>query len=131
MIKNNAGHIVNIASIAGHVVYPKRLVYCATKHAATAISKGLRMDLMGTNIRVSNISPGLTKTGFNAIRFGDSEKGEQSYEGVQYLLPEDVADAVFYAITRPPHVNIDEIVIMPQQQVAATVLNKGGKSHES
>ena len=122
MVDKNAGHIINIGSIAGHQTYPKGAVYCATKQAVNVLSQGLRMDLFGTNIRVSTVDPGAVETNFSAVRFkGDTERAAAVYEGTQPLQPEDVADAVFYCASRPPHVNISEVIIMPTAQAAATM----------
>ena len=122
MVKNNSGHVINIGSIAGHQVYPKGVVYCATKQAVNVISKGLRMDLLGTNIRVSSVDPGAVETNFSMVRFkGDIERANAVYAGMEPLQPDDVADAVIYCATRPPHVNISEIIIMPINQASATM----------
>lgn len=123
MIARNAGHIINIGSVAGHYVYPKGAVYCATKYAVNALSNGLRMDLFGTKIRVSSIDPGAVETNFSLVRFkGDAKRAAAVYEGMEPLTPKDVADAVLYCATRPPHVNISEIIIMPTDQAAATMV---------
>ena len=122
MIDKNAGHIINIGSIAGHEVYPKGAVYCATKQAVNALSNGLRMDLLGTKIRVSTVDPGAVETNFSAVRFkGDKKRASAVYEGMMPLQPDDVADAVAYCATRPPHVNISEVIIMPTAQASATM----------
>lgn len=123
MVTKNAGHIINIGSIAGHYVYPKGAVYCATKYAVNALSNGLRMDLFGTKIRVSTIDPGAVETNFSMVRFkGDTKRAAAVYEGMEALTPDDIADAVLYCATRPPHVNISEIIIMPTDQAAATMI---------
>lgn len=123
MIENNAGHIINIGSIAGHAVYPKGAVYCATKHAVNVLSTGLRMDLMGTNIRVSSVDPGAVETNFSHVRFkGDVERAAKVYEGFTPLAASDIADAVAYCATRPPHVNISEMIVMPTAQAAVTMI---------
>lgn len=123
MIEKNSGHVINIGSIAGHLVYPKGAVYCATKHAVGALSKGLRMDLLGTKIRVSTIDPGAVETNFSTVRFkGDSSRAAAVYEGMQPLQAEDIADAVLYCSTRPLHVNVNEIIIMPTDQASATMV---------
>jgi len=123
MIERNSGHIINIGSVAGHYVYPKGAVYCATKYAVNALTNGLRMDLFGKKIRVSTIDPGAVETNFSLIRFkGDSSSAAAVYEGMDPLSPEDVADAVLYCATRPPHVNISEVIIMPTDQAAATMV---------
>ncbi|MBI2521849.1 MAG: SDR family NAD(P)-dependent oxidoreductase [Bdellovibrio sp.] len=120
MIKTNNGHIVNIGSAAGRWAYGGGSVYCATKFAVRAISESLRIDLLGTNIRVSNIEPGMLETEFSLVRFGDSERAKKVYEGVSPLQPEDIADTILWALSRPPHVNIQEIVIFPTAQAAIT-----------
>src|SRR3990167_1906581 len=110
MVARKSGHIINLGSIASHQVYPKGAVYCATKHAVSALSLGLRMDLMGSNIRVSQVSPGAAETEFSLVRLkGDAARAKSVYEGYLPLQAEDVADAVLYAASCPPHVNISEI----------------------
>jgi len=117
MIERNSGHILNIASTAGHVVYPGGSVYCATKHAVKAIAKTLQLELMDYDIKVSSVDPGMVKTEFSNVRFkGDENKSEDVYKGFTPLSPEDVADAVSYCVTRPPHVMIGEIVILATAQ---------------
>jgi len=117
MIERNAGHIINVSSLAGQEVYPQGNIYCATKHAVTALSKGLRMDLLPYQIRVTNISPGLAETEFSVVRFkGDADKAKQVYAGYQPLSAQDIADVIFFAATRPPHVNLEEITILPTAQ---------------
>jgi len=117
MVARNAGHIINIGSIAGHEVYPRGNVYCASKHAVDAITKGLRIDLFDTPLRVTTIDPGLVETEFSIVRFhGDEEKAKQVYKGLTPLSPADVADAVLWAATRPPHVQIAEMIIFPTAQ---------------
>lgn len=118
MIERNSGHIINIGSIAGHRVYAKGAVYCATKHAIGALTQGLRHDLAGKKIRVSTVDPGATETNFSNIRFkGDKERAAAIYAEMQPLTANDIADAVLYCATRPSHVNISEVVIMPTDQV--------------
>lgn len=118
MIERNSGHIINIGSIAGHRVYAKGAVYCATKHAIGALTQGLRHDLAGKKIRVSTVDPGATETNFSNIRFkGDKERAAAVYAEMQPLTANDIADAVLYCATRPSHVNISEVVIMPTDQV--------------
>lgn len=117
MVARNSGHIINIGSIAGHEVYPRGNVYCASKHAVDAITKGLRIDLFDTPLRVTTIDPGLVETEFSAVRFrGNEEKAGQVYKGLTPLSPEDVADAVLWAATRPAHVQIAEMIIFPTAQ---------------
>lgn len=123
MIEKDSGHIINIGSIAGHHVYPKGAVYCATKYAVNALTNGLRMDLFGKKIRVSTIDPGAVETNFSLTRFkGDTKRAAAVYEGMDPLHPDDVADAVIYCATRPLHVNISEVIIMPTDQAAATMI---------
>jgi NADP-dependent 3-hydroxy acid dehydrogenase YdfG len=125
MSAKNSGHIVNITSIAGKEVYEKGNVYCATKSAVDAITKGMRIDLLNHNIKVTSIAPGMVETEFSLIRFkGDKDKADQVYKGLIPLSGEDVADAVYYAITRPPHVNINDMLLMPSAQANATYVNR-------
>ncbi len=117
MIKNKSGHIINVSSIAGQEVYPQGNLYCATKHAVTALSKGLRMDLLPYGIKVTNISPGLAETEFSMVRFkGNKEIAKKVYEGYEALKAEDIADVIYFAATRPAHVNLEEITILPTAQ---------------
>lgn len=126
MIKNKNGHIINVSSLAGQEVYPQGNLYCATKHAVTALSKGLRMDLLPHGIKVTNISPGLAETEFSIVRFkGDSEKAKNVYQGFNALKAEDIAEVIFFAATRPAHVNLEEITILPTAQSdSRTVIKK-------
>ena len=113
-----AGHVVNIGSVGGRWTLPGKVVYCATKFAVRAITDGLCMDLMGKKIRVTNIEPGMVKTEFNLMRMGgDEAKAEVLYEGFKPLQPEDIAEAVIWCLERPPHVNIQELVVFPTDQV--------------
>ncbi|MFH1196272.1 MAG: SDR family oxidoreductase [bacterium] len=126
MIERKSGHIINIGSLAGHEAYPKGSVYCSTKFAVNAITKSLRMDLIDKNIRVSTVDPGMVETDFSNIRFyGDEERAKQVYRGVKPLSADDIADAVMYCATRPPHVNINEMVIMPNVQANAFITYRG------
>lgn len=125
MVERNSGHVINIGSISGHQVYPKGAVYCATKHAVNALTQGLRMDLFNTKIRVSEVDPGMVETNFSAVRFkGDTQRAAAVYEGVEALTPDDVADAVLYCATRPPHINISEMIVMPTTQVSVSMTSK-------
>lgn len=119
MIKKNAGHIINIGSIAGRYCYPGGNVYSATKYAVKAINETLRIDLFGTAIRVSEIAPGAVETEFSEVRWNDKERAKKLYEGFNPLRAEDIADAVIYCATRPSHVNVSEMVIFPQAQASA------------
>ncbi|MFA7228600.1 MAG: SDR family NAD(P)-dependent oxidoreductase, partial [Melioribacteraceae bacterium] len=117
MVERKSGHIINIGSIAGQESYPKGAVYCASKHAVSAITKSLRMDVVDKNIRVSTIDPGLVETGFSKVRFyGDEVKAKNTYKGLTPLLAEDIADAVIYVATRKPHVNIAQMIVFPTAQ---------------
>ncbi len=118
MVKRNAGHVVNIGSVGGRWTLPGSVVYCATKVAVRAITDGLRMDLMGKKIRVTNIEPGMVRTEFSLVRAGgDEAKAEAVYEGFKPLQPEDIAEAVIWCLERPPHVNVQELVVFPTDQV--------------
>ncbi len=118
MIRKNQGHIINIGSIAGHDCYPAGNVYCATKHAVRAISQSLRLDLLGTALRVSEVDPGAVQTEFSVVRMKDKERAKKTYEGYEPLVGEDIADAVVYCATRPLHVNVAEMVVYPQAQAS-------------
>lgn len=125
MIANNAGHIVNLASIAGKEVYPGGNVYCATKHAVDALSKAMRTDMLKHNIKVTNIAPGMVETEFSIVRYkGDEEAARNVYKGMTPLTNEDIADTILFAITRPPHVCLNDIVIMPTAQANSRDVNK-------
>jgi len=125
MIERAKGHIINIGSIAGHEVYPGGNVYCATKFAVRALSKGLRLDLSGTPIRVSEVAPGMAETEFSLVRFhGDAERAAKVYQGLTPLAPDDVADAVVWCATRPLHVNVSEVVVMPTAQASTTLVSR-------
>ncbi len=125
MVKRNKGHVINIGSIAGHEAYANGTVYCATKFAVNAINTALKKDLLGTNIRVSSIDPGMVKTNFSEVRFkGDKARAEQVYAGMQALTPEDIADAVLYCATRPQHVNVSDMIVLATAQVSATVTHR-------
>lgn len=125
MMERKSGHIINIGSTAGKEVYPKGNVYCASKHAVDAINQGMRLDLNGKGIKVGAINPGLVQTEFSEVRFkGDSEKAEKVYQGYTPLKPEDVADIIWFAVTRPPHVNIADLTVMCLDQASSTIVNK-------
>ena len=125
MIQNNSGHIVNIGSIAGKEVYPNGNVYNATKHAVDALSQAMRIDLVNHGIKVTAIHPGMVETEFSLVRFKGNEKtAKDVYKGFDPLMAEDIADAIIFAITRPAHVNINDMLIMPTAQASATVINK-------
>lgn len=122
---NDNSQIINIASIAGKEVYPGGNVYCASKHAVDALSKAMRIDLVQYGIKVTNIAPGAAETEFSIVRFkGDETMADSVYEGYTPLYAEDIAETIFFAATRPPHVTLNDITIMPTSQASATVLNK-------
>lgn len=126
MIARGKGHIINIGSIAGHVTYPNGAVYCGAKAAVRAISEGLKMDLTGTPVRVSSVDPGLVETEFSLVRFkGDKERARKVYEGLIPLTGDDVAEAVVWCASRPPHVNVSEILILPTAQSSPTLVHRG------
>ncbi|MDR3199854.1 MAG: SDR family NAD(P)-dependent oxidoreductase [Spirochaetales bacterium] len=128
MIERNSGHVVNIGSLAGRIVYPSGNVYNATKFAVDALSQAMNLDLAGTNIRVSLIEPGIVKTNFSAVRFsGDESKAAAVYDGVRYLTGRDIADAVLYIVQAPDNVNIQNLLIMPVDQRNPYVLHREKK----
>ena len=125
MVERGKGHIINIGSTAGHQTYPGGNVYCATKAAVKSITEGLKQDLLGTPLRVSSVDPGLVETNFSNVRFhGDTERANQVYQGLTPLMPEDVADVVLFCATRPPHVNLMDIVMMPVDQAPLMLFNR-------
>ena len=122
---NTSSQIINIASIAGKEVYPGGNVYCASKHAVDALSKAMRIDLVQYGIKVTNIAPGAAETEFSIVRFkGDEAMADSVYDGYTPLYAQDIADTVYFAATRPPHVTLNDITIMPTAQASATVLHK-------
>jgi len=125
MVERNSGTVINIGSIAGHELYPKGNVYAATKHAVDALTRGLRLDLVETSVRVCTVDPGLVETEFSMVRFrGDAERAKKTYLGLQPLKPQDVADAVLYCATRPPHVQISEMILLPVHQVSPMLVHR-------
>jgi NADP-dependent 3-hydroxy acid dehydrogenase YdfG len=125
MIDRNNGFIVNIGSIAGKDVYPNGNVYCASKFAVNALNKSMRLDLNQHKIRVAGIHPGLVETEFSEVRFkGDQERAKNVYTGYKALQAEDIADIIYFVVTRPYHVNIEDLVVYPTAQASATILNK-------
>ncbi|MEG5000165.1 SDR family oxidoreductase [Microcoleus sp. B4-D4] len=125
MVSRGGGHVVNIGSIAGRQAYPKGSVYCASKAAVRAISDGLKQDLLGTAVRVTEIEPGLVETEFSNVRFhGDAEKAKNVYQGLTPLTADDVADVVYFCATRSPHVNISEVLLVPTDQASATLVHR-------
>ena len=125
MVERMSGHIINIGSTAGKEVYPNGNVYCASKHAVDAINQGMRMDLNAYGIRVGAVNPGLVETEFSDVRFkGDKERASNVYKGFQPLKPEDIADIIHFVVTRPYHVNIADLVVMPTAQASSTIVKK-------
>jgi 3-hydroxy acid dehydrogenase / malonic semialdehyde reductase len=125
MIARGGGHVINLGSVAGHEVYPGGAVYCATKHAVDAITRGLRMDLLGTGIRVSTVDPGMVETEFSIVRFrGDEDRAKHVYRDMTPLTGDDIADVILWIATRLPHVNIDEVILKPTQQASATMVHR-------
>ncbi|WP_316837965.1 SDR family oxidoreductase [Pedobacter nutrimenti] len=125
MIAAGKGHIINIGSIAGKEVYPNGNVYCATKHAVDALNKGMRIDLLPHGIKVTAINPGMVETEFSLVRFkGDEERAKNVYKGLEPLLAQDIADAIWFAVSRPAHVNINDMLIMPTAQATGTIIKK-------
>lgn len=125
MIERNKGHIINIGSTAGKEVYPRGNVYCASKHAVDAINQGMRLDLNGLGIKVGAIHPGLVETEFSEVRFkGDSDRAEKVYQNFTPLYPNDVADIIWFTVTRPSHVNIADLTVMCLDQASSTIVNK-------
>jgi 3-hydroxy acid dehydrogenase / malonic semialdehyde reductase len=123
MVERKRGHVIHIGSIAGQEVYPGGNVYCATKFAVDAITRGLRMDVLGSGVRISTVDPGLVETEFSLVRFkGDAGRARVPYKGVEPLTPEDVADAVVFVATRPPHVNVAQVVLLAREQAAAAMI---------
>ena len=124
-VKKKSGHVVNMGSVAGHLVYPKGSIYAATKHAVHALNQAMRLDLNGSGIRVTEISPGMVETEFSQVRFkGDQERACAVYAGLKPLSPRDVAEAVYWCVERPSHVNIQEVVMYPTDQASPTVVTR-------
>lgn len=125
MVERGRGHVVNIGSTAGHLTYPNGAVYCATKAAENRISEGLRQDLLGTPVRVTTIDPGMVKTDFGKVRFhGNEERAAKVYQGLTPLVAADVADAIHWAVTRPAHVNIAQVVMTSIDQANSLLFNR-------
>ena len=128
MTERKSGHIINLGSIAGKGVYPNGAVYCATKHAVDALSQGMRMDLLPYGIRVTQICPGAVETEFSLVRFkGNQERAGQVYAGYESLVAEDIAEAVCYAVSQPPHVDIQDMLVMPTAQATGNMFHKEKK----
>ncbi|WP_285058596.1 SDR family NAD(P)-dependent oxidoreductase [Pedobacter ginsengisoli] len=125
MVAQKSGHIINIGSIAGLEVYPNGNVYCATKHAVDALNQGMRIDLLPHGIKVTAINPGLVETEFSKVRFkGDEGRAKKVYDGLEPLDANDIAEAIWFAVSRPAHVNINDMLIMPAAQATATIIER-------
>jgi NADP-dependent 3-hydroxy acid dehydrogenase YdfG len=124
MQKNGLGHIINLGSVAGRWVYQRGHVYCATKFFVRALSEGLRMDLLGSGIRVTNIEPGMVETEFSEVRLRDKERAKKVYQGMKPLAADDIARAIVWCVEQPPHVNIQELVIFPTDQASITHVHR-------
>lgn len=125
MVQRSRGHIINIGSIAGDAAYPGGSVYCATKAAVKALSDGLRIDLVDTPLRVTNVKPGLVETNFSVVRFrGDKERADNVYKGICPLTGNDIADVVYFAASAPEHMQIAEVLVMPTNQATGTIVSK-------
>lgn len=127
-LEESSGHVVNVGSTSGFETYPGGAGYTASKHAVRAITRTLRFELVGKPIRVTEVNPGLVKTEFSNVRLKDDERAAKVYEGIEPLTGEDVADCIAWAVTRPPHVNVDEIVIRPVAQASSTVVARKARS---
>ncbi|MBL7896408.1 MAG: SDR family oxidoreductase [Bacteroidia bacterium] len=125
MIERKKGHIINVGSIAGKEAYANGNVYCGTKHAVDALNKGMRIDLLPHNIKVSAVNPGMVETEFSIVRFdGDESRAKKVYEGFEPLRPEDIAETIFWISNRPAHVNINDVIIMPAAQANSTTVKR-------
>lgn len=125
MIKRKSGHIINIGSIAAKEVYANGSVYCATKHAVKALSQGMRLDMVNYGIKVTLVCPGAVETEFSVVRFkGDQSRADKVYDGFVPLAAEDIADAIYYAVSAPDHVDVQDVLVMPKAQASATVFHR-------
>lgn len=125
MVARGRGHVINIGSIAGHQTYPNGAVYCATKAAVDRITIGLRMDVLGTGVKVSTVDPGLVETEFSLVRFhGDSDRASRVYSGVKPLAGEDIAETVVWVASRPPHVQVAEVIVLASAQASPTMVHR-------
>lgn len=125
MVERKKGHIINLSSIAGKEVYANGNVYCATKHAVSALTQAMRLDLVNYGIRVTQVCPGAVETEFSMVRFkGDEKRADQVYQGFTPLVAEDIADAIYYAISAPAHVDVQDLLVMPTAQASATIFHK-------
>lgn len=128
MVERKSGQIINLGSIAGKEVYPNGNVYCATKHAVDALTKAMRIDMLPYNVRVTQICPGAVETEFSIVRFhGDKARANKVYDGFESLVAKDIADCIWFCVSRPPHVNVNDMVVMPAAQASATLFHKENK----
>jgi len=128
LIASGDGHVITVGSIAGFEAYPGGAGYTAAKHGARAVTRTLRLELLGQPVRVTEIAPGLVETEFSVVRFrGDEERAAKVYDGMEPLVADDVAECIVWAATRPPHVNVDEIVVRPRDQAGATLVHRRGE----
>jgi 3-hydroxy acid dehydrogenase / malonic semialdehyde reductase len=126
MVKRQKGTVINIGSIAGREVYAKGNVYCATKHAVDALTKGMRLDLVDTPVRVCSVNPGMVETEFSFVRFrGDADRARAVYQDFTPLRPDDIAEVVVFCATRPPHVNVADVLVLPTNQASTTLMHRG------
>jgi len=127
MVKRGTGHVINIGSVAGKEAYPNGNVYCASKHAVDAINNGMRMDLNGTGVKVSQVCPGLVETEFSMVRFkGDSDRSKMVYDGFDPLTATDIAEIIQFMVTRPKHVNLSDVIVFPLAQAGSTIVDRNG-----
>jgi NADP-dependent 3-hydroxy acid dehydrogenase YdfG len=125
MIERGRGHVVNLGSVAGREAYPGGNVYCASKAAVRSLNRGMRLDLKGGPVRVTTVDPGMVETEFSLVRFrGDRERAGTVYQGMTPLRPEDVAETIVWCLTRPPHVNVEEVVLWPTDQASASIVRR-------
>lgn len=125
MVERRSGHIVNLCSIAGKEVYANGNVYCATKHAVDALTKGMRIDLLPYNIRVTQVCPGAVETEFSIVRFkGDKDRADKVYQGFTPLDADNIADAIYYVVSQPPHVDVQDMLVLPTAQASGTIFHK-------
>jgi NADP-dependent 3-hydroxy acid dehydrogenase YdfG len=125
MVARRRGHVINLGSTAGEITYPNGAVYCGTKAAERAINDGLRQDVLGTPVRVTSVDPGMVETDFSLVRFrGDSDRAANVYKGVKPLTPEDVAEVIVWAASRPAHVNIARVSLTPVQQANSLLFHR-------
>ncbi|HIK42671.1 SDR family oxidoreductase [Thermoleptolyngbya sp. M55_K2018_002] len=125
MVQRDRGHVINIGSIAGHQPYPGGNVYCATKAAVKSLTECLKLDLLGTAVRITSVDPGMVETEFSEVRFhGDGDRARKVYQGLTPLTAEDIADVVLYCATRPAHVNINDVILMPVAQASTTMAHR-------